>query len=57
MHPAVDFHLSELTASKAQTEQSKEPQTWVAQAKIRRFSLQGDTFVPLLTFLLPLPLP
>lgn len=54
MHPAVDFHLSELTASKAQTEQGGDPQIWVAQARIISFFLQGDAFVPLLTCLLPL---
>lgn len=57
MHPAVDFHLSELTGSKAETEQGEDPQIWVAQARIISFFLQGDAFAPLLTCLLSLSLP
>lgn len=33
MKPAVDVHLSEITASKVQTKQSKEPQIWIPQGR------------------------
>lgn len=49
MHPAADFNLSELTATKAQPEQGEQggdSEIWVGQGRIRSFFPAGGGICP-----------